>query len=211
MLLGGLFHCWCSRSKYAARRVPDGADRVRGEALWHERLPLYDMGDGSWVVLTPDEDMFVEDLSRADSLRICGPNRELPRGIGNGQSYRFSGAWYTLDELEVLREEAKLLATVKPAGTAVSEMPEVMRRRVPAGAGVLVPDESAGPVDTVIDETENNAGRGRTLSRCDDDSEWVIISGGEFFGRTVKAGRSELNLRSWRWRIWVSRWLRASV
>ena len=50
--------------------------------------------DGSWVVLTPDEDMFVEDLSRVVSLRICGPKRELPRGIGNGESYRFGGPWY---------------------------------------------------------------------------------------------------------------------
>ena len=50
------------------------------EALWHERLHLHDV-----VVLTPDEDMFVEDLSRADSLRICGPSRELPRGIGSGR------------------------------------------------------------------------------------------------------------------------------
>ena len=160
---------------------------IGDEALWHERLPLYDMGDGNWVVLAPDEDMFIEDLSRADSLRICGPNRELPRGIGNGQSYRFGGAWYTPDELEVLREEAKLLAMMKPAGNAESEVHEVLRRRVPVGGGVLVPDESAGPVDMVVDESENNIGRRRILSRRDDGSEWVIISGSEFSGRTVRA------------------------
>ena len=144
-----------------------------GEALWHERLPLYDMGDGSWVVLTPDEDMFIEDLSRADSLRICGSNRELSRGIGNGQSYRFSGAWYTPDELEVLREEAKLQAKVKPAGTAESEVHGVLRRRVPAGGGVPVLDEPAGPVGLVVDGSENNIGRGRTPARRVDGSEWV--------------------------------------
>ena len=92
------------------------------------------------------------------------------------------------DELEVLREEAKLLAMVKPAGTAEGDVHEVLRRRVPAGGGVLVPDEPARPVDMVVDESENNIGRGRTLSRRDDGSEWVIISGGEFFGRTVRAG-----------------------
>ena len=43
-----------------------------GEALWHERLLWHNVGYGSWVVLTRDEDMFIEDLSRADSLRICG-------------------------------------------------------------------------------------------------------------------------------------------
>ena len=72
-----------------------------GEALWHERLFLHDVESGSWVMLTPDEGMFIEDLSRADSLRIC----ELPRGIGNGGSYHFGAPWYTAEELEVLRDE----------------------------------------------------------------------------------------------------------
>ena len=164
------------------------------EALWNERLLLHDVGDGSWVVLTLDEDMFVEDLSRADSLRICGPNRELPRGIGNGQSYRFGGAWYTPDELEVLREEARLLAMVKPAGAADSEGQGVTRRRVPAGGGVLVPDEPVEPVGMLVDDSERNIGRGRTPPRREDGSEWVIISGGEFFGRTVKAGSIRVEL-----------------
>ena len=61
------------------------------------------------MILTPDEDMFIEDLSRADSLRICGPNRALPRGIGDGGSCRFGAPWYTAEELEVLRDETRLL------------------------------------------------------------------------------------------------------
>ena len=155
-------------------------------------LPLYDMGDGNWVVIAPDEYMFIEDLSRADSLRICGPNRELPRGIGNGRSYRFGGAWYTPDELEMFREEAKLLAMLKPAGDAESEVHEVLCRCVPADGSVLVPDGSAGPDDLVIDESNSNIGKRRALPRKDDGSEWVIISGNEFFGRIVRA-----------WSIWA--------
>ena len=158
------------------------------EALWHERLLLHDLGNGSWVVLTPDEDMFVEDLSRADSLRICGPNRELPRGIGNGQSYRFGAPWYTPDELEVLRDEARLLAMVKPADAADDKGQGQLRRRVPAGGGVLIPDEPVEPAGITLGDSERNIGRERTPPRREDSSEWVIISGGEFFGRTVKAG-----------------------
>ena len=124
------------------------------DAWWHERLPLYNVGDGNWVVLAPEEDRLIEDLSRADSLRICGPIRELPRGIGNGRSYRFGGARYTPDELEVLREEAKLLAMLKLAGKAESGVHDVLCRCVPADRSVLVPDESAGPNDMVIDESK---------------------------------------------------------
>ena len=75
-----------------------------GEALWHERLLLTDVGGGTRVTLTPDEDMYEGDLSRADSLRTCGPNRELPRGIGNGESYHFGAPWSTAVELEALRD-----------------------------------------------------------------------------------------------------------
>ena len=150
------------------------------------------MGDGNWVVLAPDEDRFIEDLSRADSLRICGPNRELPRGIGNGRSYRFGGARYTPDELEMLREEAKLLAMLKPAGDAESGVHEFLCRCVPADRSVLVPDESAGPDDMVIDESKSNIGKRGALPRKDDGSECVIISGNEFFGRIVRA-----------WSIWA--------
>ena len=97
-----------------------------GEALRHERLFLQDVGDGSWVVLTPDEDMFIEDLSRADSLRICGPNRELPRGIGEwwfrivwvclgtllnswkcSEMKHDSLLWWFLVELKMLRDNEK--------------------------------------------------------------------------------------------------------
>ena len=172
------------------------------EALWHERLLLHDIGDGSWVgswvVLTPDEDMFVEDLSRADSPPICGPNRELPRRIDYGQSYRFGAPWYTPEELEVLREEARLLAMVKPAEDADNEGQRVARRRVPAAGSVLVPDESVEPGGVLVGDSEvergRNIGRGRTPPRREDGSEWVIISGGEFFGRTVKAGSIRVEL-----------------
>ena len=108
-----------------------------GEALWHERLLLHDLRNESWVILIPDEDMFLEDLSRADSLRICGPHRQLPRCIGNGESYRFGGPWYTDVALEALRDEARQLALVVP-GRGV-EGQRVAHRRLNEKSRVAYP------------------------------------------------------------------------
>ena len=44
-------------------------------------------------------------------VRICGPNRQLPRGIGNGASNCFGGPWYTEVELETLRDRSKAIGT----------------------------------------------------------------------------------------------------
>ena len=41
-----------------------------GEESRHERLLLHDLKNGSWVVLTPDEDMYIEEVSRADSPHL---------------------------------------------------------------------------------------------------------------------------------------------
>ena len=72
----------------------------------------------------------MEDLSRADGLRICGPNRELPRGIVNGESYRFGGRWCTAVELEALRDEARQLAMVVLGSTVGVDSRGVGHRRL---------------------------------------------------------------------------------
>ena len=130
--------------------------------------------------------MFIDDSSRAYSLRICGPNRELPRGIGNGGSNRFGALWYTA---EVLRDEARLLAMVVPGGV---ENAEGQARRC-----VLVEGQASVPnkivvLAEVLDadqgvERERNLDRERTLPRRENGSEWVIIS-----ERTVKAGSTRV-------------------
>ena len=74
--------------------------------------------------------MSTEDLSRADSLRICGPNRQLARSIGNGESYRFGGPWYTEVELETLRDEARQMAQVVPGRDANVEGQRAAGRRL---------------------------------------------------------------------------------
>ena len=116
--------------------------------------------NGSWVVLTPDEDMFIEDLSRANSLRIRAPNRVLPRGIGNGGSYRFGAPWYTAEELEVLRDEARLLAMVVPGGVENVEGQEDARRCVPVEGQSAILNETAvlGEVLVADQEVEREPG-----------------------------------------------------
>ena len=93
------------------------------EALWHERLLLHEVRSGVWVILTPDEDMYIEDLNGCDGFRVCGPRRELPRGVLAGESYRFGQPWYTNSELNDLKREAKELAEFQKG-----EPPEPPRR-----------------------------------------------------------------------------------
>jgi len=85
------------------------------EELWHERLLLAPTSGGSWVVLSPDEEMFEEEIAGADGVRFCNAARHLPRGIAASTSYRFDEPWFTKQGLDELVAEgsamAQLLAT----------------------------------------------------------------------------------------------------
>ena len=59
------------------------------EALWHEWFLLARSGRASWIILAPDGDMYEENLEGAHCFRVCGPQRQLHRGIRPGGSYRF--------------------------------------------------------------------------------------------------------------------------
>ena len=169
--------------------IPDGVDRYADEALWHERLLLHDLVNGSWVIQTLDEDMYVEDLSRADSLCICGPNRQLPRGIGNGESYRFGGPWYTDVELEALRDEARQLPLVVPGRGPSVDGQRVARRRVNEKGRVvyLVDNHESRDVIVAVEPAEQaEYPPERIPPRPSVEGVWVVISGGKFFGRILK-------------------------
>ena len=140
-----------------------------------------------------------EDLSRADSLRICGPNPELPRGISNDESYRFGGPWYTPEELETSRDEARHLAMVVPGQTVGVHGAGVGDPRLREGARVMLDtvqgNEEGGVV--VVDERREgvrNSVGARSLPRPAAGTVWVVISGGEFFGRTLRAGSMRVEL-----------------
>jgi hypothetical protein len=87
------------------------------EEPWHERLLLKRLADTlDFVILTPDLDMYVETISAPplDAIRICGPERALPVGLGarNGQPvHRFSEV-PSAAALKKLLAEATTLATM---------------------------------------------------------------------------------------------------
>ena len=158
------------------------------------------------MVLTPDEDMYIEDLSRADSLRICGPNRQLPRGTGNGESYRFGGPWCTEVELETLRDEARQLALVVPGRGADVEGRRAAGRLLneKSRAACSVDNHESGELVVAVEPAERVGDPPeRSPPRPSDEGVWVVISGGEFFGRTLKhtSIRAEVDDRSGRFGI----------
>ena len=66
------------------------------------------------------------------------------------------------------------------------------RRCVPVDGQAAIPNKIVAPgefldADQEV-ERERNMDREGTPPRRENGSEWVIISGGEFFGRTVEAG-----------------------
>eukprot|EP00959_Pyramimonas_sp_CCMP1952_P383106 8027632-Pyramimonas_sp.AAC.1 len=59
-------------------------DYGEAEEPWHERLILASLGGAKYLVLTPDEDMYEEEIdtrSVAD-FRQAGPRGGLPAGLG---------------------------------------------------------------------------------------------------------------------------------
>jgi hypothetical protein len=79
-----------------------------GEALWHERLLLRFVGSLpslEFVILTPDEDMYIEDLLTVRYLPT-GARRQRPAKIGSGKSYRFAEPFYNDVEMAELECEA---------------------------------------------------------------------------------------------------------
>lgn len=81
-----------------------------GEELWHERLLLARVpGKPShWVILTPDDDMYIEDLRACAGVRVVPVEGGLPRGVSVGTCYRFA-ADFEGEELGNLKKEAREL------------------------------------------------------------------------------------------------------
>lgn len=81
------------------------------EGLYHERLILGHVQAGEYMVMSPDADVYVEQLDRGNvdlvSIRAVGPDGLLPFGIGPDNSYRLPVIG--VPELErVLAEGARL-------------------------------------------------------------------------------------------------------
>ena len=63
------------------------------EQLWHVRLLLSHVHQGLWVILTPDGDLYMEELSEGNrdiiGWRVFDPNGSAPYGIAPNQIYGF--------------------------------------------------------------------------------------------------------------------------
>ena len=66
-----------------------------GDNVWHERLILYPVGDGCWIIRTPDGDQYCEQLDCKDAdgpsrICLCGQKGRAPTTTA-GKFYRFAG------------------------------------------------------------------------------------------------------------------------
>lgn len=110
---------------------------VAGPVLWHERLPLEHLGGDEYIIVTPDSDIYPEELSVLNQdlrgVRVRVRRGAVPGGIAAGEIYPLPN--WTNAELAEIRREAGELATQERA-----------RRGAAGGGGVgaAVPAPAAG-------------------------------------------------------------------
>ena len=120
------------------------------ELLWQERLLCAHVDGSSWIVATPDRDIYVEDLEEGiESLVLLGPIGGLPVGWNRGPTYIFRGCRQgPLGKVESGRLQAE-----------GEELAEAERRHL--GASALAPlPPPAGPPRALADGGEVSRGAG---------------------------------------------------
>ena len=115
--------------------------QYEGEELLHERLLLRHCPGPvktEFVILTPDEDMYIEDVADCFGSMLCGPGRELPPGVKARSSYRFSSSegdpadpWYSEEEMAELEAEAVSLLRVERPGSEAAPAAHRLRHKTP--------------------------------------------------------------------------------
>ena len=94
--------------------------RYEGFPVWHERILLAHISDSTWVIATPDFDLYPELLSEdnedLDAVRIGGTTRRLPPGIGGAPTYRMRPL--TARELRDLIAEGEEIAALERPPTS---------------------------------------------------------------------------------------------
>ena len=134
------------------------------EEPWHERLLLLNVAGNDWVVLTPDMDVYVEEIAvpPLGGVRHVAADGALPFGLGSayGQpTYRFvkfpTAAAFLLIEAEA--EQIARLAIASDAGRyavalAVPPLPAA------APPGLRIPAAAAAPVQARWIAISNAAG-----------------------------------------------------
>lgn len=124
---------------------------VGGPRLWHERVALEWVSDENYVVVTPDRDIFVEQLSVLNpdlrSIRVRANPHAVPPGINAGEIYGVP-AW-SVAEMALIRAEGQRIAREERA------------RAVPAVGGVAV---GGGPAVGVPAATQHESGQLKWLA-----------------------------------------------
>ena len=126
---------------------------VPGPALWHERWVLDHAAAESYAVVTPDQDVYVEDLSVTNEdllgIRMRGAGGGLPVGIRRAQAYELPA--FNAGRMAALRAEATRVADEERLDRA-AVMPAMAAAVAPAqGASV-----SEGQVWVWIESTEEH-------------------------------------------------------
>lgn len=100
---------------------------VGGPRLWHERLVAEHVSGDSYIVITPDSDVYMEDLGLLNgdlrSIRVRPGPGLLPGGMAGANIYSLPA--FSANELSLLREEAKTLAEVERRGLVPAVAPGV--------------------------------------------------------------------------------------
>ena len=85
---------------------------VPGPRLWHERLALEHIRDDVYIVVTPDRDVYAEELgllnSDIRSLRVKQAHNRLPAGVVAAEVYPLPR--WGANEMEAIKDEARQVA-----------------------------------------------------------------------------------------------------
>lgn len=137
---------------------------VGGPRLFHERMVPEHIDAERYVVVTPDRDVYVEELSLLNSdirsMRVRGANSRLPADVPAGEVYALPN--WPPNEVARLRDEARAVAERERGGVVAA-----------APVGVV----AAGPVNipaTVGDASEDMKFSAGTV-------KWLSAESGEGF------------------------------
>ncbi|CAK0897361.1 unnamed protein product, partial [Prorocentrum cordatum] len=180
-------------------------DYGEAEEPWHERLILASLGGAKYLVLTPDEDMYEEEIdarSVAD-FRQAGPRGGLPAGLGAAEGqpvYRFTerprGA-----ALQSWIDAAEEQAVELRAARGLAEEPEpppLADGGAPSGAGAAGSGSTGERADWVCVVPEGDVRRGAVHSlpdSLDTPSEDFVAFGQHGLYDLGRRGRSAVLVR----------------
>eukprot|EP00438_Fugacium_kawagutii_P034490 Skav226404 [mRNA] locus=scaffold3989:204376:205527:- [translate_table: standard] len=140
---------------------------VGGPRIWHERTPLEQVQGDTYIILTPDGDVYSEELGPLNddvrSIRVRPGPGALPAGMNPASVYAMP-AW-SANELTNFREEARRLAEQERRGVAPVA-------QAPALPGVAAADYGPGTLKWLSVETMGSyvfgqevAGVGHAMTR----------------------------------------------